>query len=439
MDKTKPPMTLDEKFKIVLFTILYCIVGFPVGFTGSITLLLAEKKAPQSDLAMISLCMIPFSCKLLFAPFLDSYYSDTIGQRKSYIVPCLYMSAACFLLMGHYSVTGWIEELNILPIILLQFTNILVVSITIIAIQGWVIADFQPHFVHVGGSCMAIGTALGSLIGYTVTLNIISAEFCQEYLGTSNELITLDKWCYVLGITSIIIVSLVQIFVKEHIQAENIHSLRSVFASIKKIISNKNVQIFIIYLLTRKIGFSPVLASNSINLIQMGFPAAQYAQMSLFLQPGLIITSIYVGKYLPRGQEFTWIIYSYLGMFAITVGFYIYIQNFIHLGGYNQDTYLILVGLMLIDGFISALMHVCQLGFILRISDPIVGGTYATMLTSITSFGQYVSYAGALFLLDFVPYKILVIFGWIYALIYIAIMKEKLIDLQFKDLSSWRI
>ena len=65
----------------------------------------------------------------------------------------------------------------------------------------------------------------------------------------------------------------------------------------------------------------------------------------------------------------------------------------------------------------------------MRISDPIVGGTYATMLTSITSFGQYVSYAGALFLLDFVPYKILVIFGWIYALIYIAIMKEKLIDL----------
>ena len=56
---------------------------------------------------------------------------------------------------------------------------------------------------------MAIGTALGSLIGYTVTLNIISAEFCQEYLGTSKELITLDKWCYVLGVTSIIIVSLV--------------------------------------------------------------------------------------------------------------------------------------------------------------------------------------------------------------------------------------
>ena len=56
-------------------------------------------------------------------------------------------------------------------------------------------------------------------------------------------------------------------FVKEHVQAENIHSLRSVFASIKKIISNPNIQIFVLYLLTRKIGFSPVLASNSINLI----------------------------------------------------------------------------------------------------------------------------------------------------------------------------
>ena len=72
---------------VVLF-LLYFIQGIPIGFFGiGCQLLLAEAGASFSDLAILSIMIYPFTFKLLTAPFLDTFYDNNIGKRKTYIIP----------------------------------------------------------------------------------------------------------------------------------------------------------------------------------------------------------------------------------------------------------------------------------------------------------------------------------------------------------------
>ena len=46
--------------------------------------------------------MYPFSLKLLWAPIVDSIYSKKIGRRKSWMVPCNFVSGVVLLSSAHY-------------------------------------------------------------------------------------------------------------------------------------------------------------------------------------------------------------------------------------------------------------------------------------------------------------------------------------------------
>ena len=74
---------------------LYALQGLVFGLTnGSLPVLLA-KLASFTQLSALALASWPFALKGLFAPFVDSYWSRRVGQRKSWVLPCTLLSAAC--------------------------------------------------------------------------------------------------------------------------------------------------------------------------------------------------------------------------------------------------------------------------------------------------------------------------------------------------------
>ena len=60
------------------------MIAFPY---NALTILLAEQKVPYTQIALISSCVLGFTYKILFAPFLDSYFIYRVGKRKTYILP----------------------------------------------------------------------------------------------------------------------------------------------------------------------------------------------------------------------------------------------------------------------------------------------------------------------------------------------------------------
>lgn len=97
------PLSPEEKRNLYVLTLLYTIQGIAIGFFYvAIPILLAEKGATYKDLSVFSMILYPFSFKIIFAPLLDTYYSNTFGKRKSYIVPLQYILAGLLYVSSYY-------------------------------------------------------------------------------------------------------------------------------------------------------------------------------------------------------------------------------------------------------------------------------------------------------------------------------------------------
>ncbi len=87
---------------IALLLLLYLLQGIPLGLTASIPLVLQGRRVSYAQQAMFSFAYWPFSLKLLWAPIVDSLYSDRIGRRKSWLVPTQYLIGLFMIVLSMY-------------------------------------------------------------------------------------------------------------------------------------------------------------------------------------------------------------------------------------------------------------------------------------------------------------------------------------------------
>ena len=70
----------DDWKKMILLIFLYTIQGVPLGLSfGSIPFLL-QKNISKTEIGIFSLTNYPYALKLLWSPFVDSYYSSSFGK-----------------------------------------------------------------------------------------------------------------------------------------------------------------------------------------------------------------------------------------------------------------------------------------------------------------------------------------------------------------------
>lgn len=82
-DSAKKPSAFSKDFSsICLLMLLYTLQGVPMGLTPAIKLMLSEKKVDYSLQTYFTLVSYPFSLKMLWAPLVDSVYSQKFGRRK---------------------------------------------------------------------------------------------------------------------------------------------------------------------------------------------------------------------------------------------------------------------------------------------------------------------------------------------------------------------
>lgn len=123
---------------ITLLVILYLLQGVPLGLCfGSIPFLL-KSKLSFSDLALFSLSSYPYSLKLLWSPFVDSYYLKSIGRRKSWIIPTQLLIGITLIFLG-FNIDEYLNLADI-PITQLTFAFTFLIFLCAtqdIAVDGW--------------------------------------------------------------------------------------------------------------------------------------------------------------------------------------------------------------------------------------------------------------------------------------------------------------
>jgi PAT family acetyl-CoA transporter-like MFS transporter 1 len=130
---------IDEKsirYNTIILTCLYGLQGLVIGlFLASMELKL-KLHFSYSEIGIFLMCSYPFSLKILWSPFVDSFYSSFIGLKKSWIIPMQLISGGLLIYLS-YNIEDLIHEREIIKLSLLAFVIMFVIATQDIAVDSW--------------------------------------------------------------------------------------------------------------------------------------------------------------------------------------------------------------------------------------------------------------------------------------------------------------
>lgn len=338
--------------------------------------------------------------KILWAPIVDSAYIKAIGRRKSWLVPAQLLIGA-FMIYLAQNVDDWLGDGGEQRPQMFLLTSVFFVlwfltATQDIAVDGWALTMLQRKNVGHAATCNAVGQTAGAFIGYVIFLVLESKEFCNNYVFSEPQdggLVTLSGFLKFWGIVFLGTTVLIAIFKRENSKAEEglennpDYGIRKAYPMLWKIIKLKPVLRFSLILLTAKASFAAVDAITTLKLIDYGIPKDKIALLSIPMVPLQILLPFIISRYTTGPFPMTFYIkaFPYRLIMTIVIAAFVYATPSI-IGGRPSVPiyyYVAIVSIYMIYQVPLRAMYVADMAFMAKISDPLVGGTYMTLLNTI--------------------------------------------------------
>jgi len=394
-----------------LLMLLYTLQGVPMGLGGSVPLLLASKGVSKSAQAAFSIVSWPFSIKLLWAPLVDSVYSGFFGRRKTWIVPAQ-AGIGALLLWASPRVDVWLggstgEEPNVGTLTTLFLCFYFLAATQDVAVDGLALTILSPRNKELGATCNAIGQSVGFFLAYLGLQALGSADFCNNYLRSvpvaDVGVVTLGSfmgfWAYVF-FASTLWVAVAKGDEHEPIQGSVRSNLITAYREMGLVLKLPAVRSLALVLLTCKAAMGVFDTVSTIELVEAGVPNDHIALLSSALFPVSLLTQVYIsGKYFAGsggegGKESKaltlWVecYPSRLVLGALGLALVLIVPYYKTPSGLPLALYAVMFFLAALESMLRGTMFVAQMAFYNRVSDPAIGGTYMTMLNTISNLGS---------------------------------------------------
>jgi len=163
-----------------------------------------------------------------------------------------------------------------------------------------------------------------------------------------------------------------------------------------------------ILLLTAKIGFSACDAVGPLKMIEAGVPKEKLALMAVPLIPFQIFLPFLISKYIigPRLMDMYMKAVPYRLVIGLLVSTLIFATPYMitkdDIPAYYYGILLIIYGAHQLAVYT---MFVCAMAYYAKISDPRSGGTYMTLLNTVTNLGNSWPTTAALWFVDIFTWK----------------------------------
>ncbi|CAH1724867.1 unnamed protein product [Aphis gossypii] len=417
------PNLKGDRLNVFLLILLYIMQGIPFGFSiSALPIILQSKKVvTYGEQALLSYILWPYSLKLLWAPLVDVHYIQCIGKRKSWLLSVQYLTGV-FLLYAANNINDWIPEKgkpNILILTCVFFVLNLLVSTQNIVVDSWALTMLKKANVGFSSVCSSSGFAIGVMLGSVIPVLLTSEDFCNKHLRFTpgmGGIMTLESILFTCGILFILVATLIAIFKKEKdVRSEDNHSQPRVTNSYKllwDIVKLPNIRVLLIALLTMKVGFSAMRNSLVyLKLVDVGIPKDDIMILTTAMFAVKIVTPFAVSKYTSGPKPMSVCLKS-MPIKLIWSLTYIAFIHFTPMIIYRNGVlnvpiyyYIILGFLNAISEALSYIMLVAITAFFSRISDYRFGGTYMTLLNTVSNFGMTYSSSIGLKFIDFLTFK----------------------------------
>ncbi|KAI0761684.1 MFS general substrate transporter [Trametes elegans] len=375
----KKPISARDKRAIVLLIVLYLIQGFPLGLAlGSVPFILREHLS-YSEIAVFSLAGYPYSLKLLWSPIVDSVFFPSIGRRKSWIIPMQLIIGTIMLTMSYHA-----EELMSNPgehlyTLSAAFTSLVFFSAT----QGWALTLLSEDNLAFASTCQTIGLNTGYLMSYTVFLALNSEDFAKRWGVPRLTLGTYLFFCALMSFS----VTVWLLFIKEEKEStsEDI-SIKAVYTTMWQICKLRHVQILLVVHLLAKVGWQANDAVTQLKMVEKGLGREDLAVTVLIDFPFQIVGGWLAGKWSRGDQPLRPWIYAFWPRLALTLLFTLMVYWFPQ-PPISAGFFVFLITATIAMSFAATIQFGGISAFHTRISDPVVGGTYMTLLNTFTNLG----------------------------------------------------
>ncbi|KAF4525583.1 hypothetical protein B566_EDAN010442 [Ephemera danica] len=386
----------SDSWNIALLFFLYLLQGIPLGLTAAIPMILQNRGASYKQQAEFSFVYWPFSLKLLWAPVVDSCFSSWFGRRKTWLIPTQYLIGLFMLILsgnvndllggGTDTDSGHPVHPNVGFLTFVFFCLNFLAATQDIAVDGWALTMLQRKNVGHASTCNSVGQTAGYFFGYVLFMALESADFCNNYLRSvpsPEGFITLSGFLWFWGLVFLVTTTLVALLKAEGPASKGGEEpdldLWQSYVMLWDIIKLPSILKTMAVLLTCKIGFSACDAVTGLKLVEAGVPKEKLALIAVPLVPLQIILPLVISKYTagPRPMDVYLKAFPYRLYFGLLAAFMVSVYS----------------------------MFVAVMAFFAQVSDPAVGGTYMTLLNTLSNLGGNWPSTSALWLVDSLTWR----------------------------------
>ncbi|KAG5680973.1 hypothetical protein PVAND_010447 [Polypedilum vanderplanki] len=407
---------------VAILLFLYILQGIPLGISSAVRILLTNRGVSYKELAILSFASYPFTMKVLWSPIVDAIYFKKIGRRKSWLIPVQLMIGG-FMIFLAQRVNDWMgdskgQEPQIIFLTIVFFMLWFLTATQDIAVDGWCLTMLQRRNIGYAATCNSVGQTAGWFIGYVILLVFESKEFCNKYIFSEPRekgLLTLAGFLNFWGVVFLSTTILLALFKKERSEFEDEqlknnpdYGIKKAYPILWKIITHKPVMKFSIILLTVKASFAACDTITSLKLIEYGVPKDRIALLAIPLVPVQIVLPFIISRYTagPKPMLFYIKAFPYRLIMTIVIAVWVFYTPKMIVGtDFPVYYYIAIVSIYMIYQIPFRSMYVADMSFFAKISDPLVGGTYMTLMNTISNLGGSWIQTFSLWLVDIITWK----------------------------------
>jgi len=396
---------------LLLLLLLYTLQGVPMGLASAIPVLLQSRGFGFGAKAIFSFAAWPYSLKVLWSPVVDSVYLESVGRRKSWVVPVQIITGLVMLVMGA-QIDGEIgpgSSPDIWKLTTAFFALYFLVATQDIAVDGWALTMLRKENVGYASVCNSVGQTAGYITSYALLLALGDAEFCDAHLrapenATGEPLVTLGGFMCFWGAAFVVVTVLLALLKKEApepvVAARPAdHSLAAAGAAVResyhaawRVVTLPSVLALMAMLVTSRVAFAGLQAGLDLELLQKGVPRQTILLIGLIYTPFEIAFSLFASRWTAGARPLDAFTSTYPFRIAMCLGVTLLVAavSDAQPGEHPEHStawYVGVIALFVLLRLAANVMFVAQMAFFNRIADPAIGGTYMTMLNTVTNLG----------------------------------------------------
>ncbi|EUC47906.1 hypothetical protein COCMIDRAFT_88974 [Bipolaris oryzae ATCC 44560] len=385
-------LSKKDQSNFLLLVLLYFLQGIPMGLAhGSVPFLL-KHSVSYAAIGVFSLAAYPYSLKLLWSPIVDAVWSPTIGRRKSWILPIQTISGFSMIWLGK-NINRLMKEAGETDSRVWNFTwwwfaLVFLCATQDIAVDGWALTLLSKENLAYASTAQTVGLTAGQFLSYTVFLAFNSKDFANRWFRSTpaeTGIMELDGYLSFWGWAYLIVTFGLAVMKRED-RDRNGDGIGEVYRTMWGILKLKNIQSFIIIHLIAKIGFQANDAVTSLKLLDKGLKQEQLSLVILVDFPVEVFLGYYIGKWCQTYPPMHIWCWSFVGR-LVAAGFAQFVVSIFPAGGASSGFLLLVIAEHVLSTFMNTVMFVAVSAFHAKISDPLIGGTYMTLLATVSNLG----------------------------------------------------